>query len=314
MAETMTAVRFHEFGDTSVLQTETVPRPVAGAGEILVRVQATSVNPIDTKIRQGLFQQFMPVALPFTPGGDIAGTVEAVGAGVTGFAPGDAVFGILPPNQGGAYAQYAVVTTDRVAHKPQSLSFVEAASVPVVALTAWEALFGIAHLSAGQSVLVHGGAGGVGLFAVQFAKQTGANPIYATASAGDREFVQSLGATQVIDYKNERFEDVVKNVDVVLDLIGGETQARSWGVLKPGGTLVATTQPPSAEKAQERGVRVGMVEVKPTQETLTQITSLLQSGAVKTFIGATFLLTDARAAHEQSHNGHTRGKIALTVA
>ncbi len=308
---TMTAVRFHDYGDASVLAVESVPRPTPQLEHVLVRVRAAAVNPLDWKLRQGLMKDMMPLQLPFTPGGDLAGVVEAVEGGAK-FAVGDAVFGALAPFGGGAYAEFAVAAPDVLEHKPENLSFAEAASVPGVALTAWQALFDFGGLQSGQTLLIHGGAGGVGLFAVQFAKQKGAT-VYATCSDTDKAFVSGLGADTVIDYKNERFEDVVQNVDVVLDLVGGETRDRSWGVLKPGGILVSTPAPPSPEKAAAHNVRAAFVQLKPTAGLLAQIAQMLGSGAVKTEVGKTFPLSDAAAAQELSQHGHVRGKIVLTV-
>ncbi len=312
MAEMMKAVRFHGFGDASVLQYEEAPRPEPKAGEVLVRIIATSVNPLDWKIREGYMQGMMPITLPFIPGGDIAGVVETVGEGVSDFAAGDAVFGRVPPQAGGGYAEYVAAPVALLAKKPEEISFEQAASAPIVSLTAWQSLFRFGGLQPGQSILIHGAAGGLGLFAVQFAKWKGASPIYATASASDKEFVQQLGADTVIDYKNERFEEIVHGVDVVLDTVGGETQERSWGVLKPGGILVATSAPPASEKADAHGVRAVMVQVEPTSE-LNDIAALLASGTVKTEIGKTLPLSEAGKAQELSQHGHVRGKIVLTV-
>lgn len=308
----MTAVRFHEYGDASVLQVESVPRPELGADKVLVRLYAVSINPLDWKLRQGFMKDMMPLRFPFTPGGDFAGIVESVGSGVTGFAVGDTVFGRVDPVIGGAYAEYVAASPDDLAPKPESMSFVDAASVPVVAMTAWQSIFDIGGLSTGQTILIHGGAGGVGLFAVQLAKTKGAT-VYATCSEADKSFVKSLGADTVIDYKNERFEEIAKNIDVVLDTVGGETQERSWGVLKPGGMLVATTAPPSPEKAVAHGVRAAMVQVTPTAALLAEIAGLLADGSVKTEVGKTFPLAEVGAAHELSQHGHVRGKIVLTV-
>lgn len=310
---TMEAVRFHDYGGADALHVELVPRPEPGVGEVLVHIRAASVNPADWKLREGGMKNFMALTLPFTPGCDFAGTVAAVGVGVTTFEAGDAVVGMTPPQKGGAYAEYVSVPATQMVRKPDGLSFVDAASFPVAALTAWQGLHDSGGLKSGQSVLIHGGAGGVGIFATQFARQAGANPIYVTASGADKEFVESLGATQAIDYKNERFEEIAKNVDVVLDLVGGETQERSWGVLKPGGILVSVTSPPSEDKAAAHGVRAAMLHARPTQEQLTLIADLLANGTVNTVIGKTFGLTEARAAQEQSRHGHTRGKIVLTA-
>ena len=310
LPQTMTAIRFHEYGDASVLQTETLPLPVAKSGQVLVRVAAASVNPLDWKLREGYMKEMMPLSLPFIPGCDFAGTIVSVQSDAP-FAAGDAVFGGLPPPFGGTYAQYVAAAPNALTRKPDNLSFVEAASVPVVAMTAWESLR-VADLQAGQSILIQGGAGSVGLFAVQFAKQIGAT-IYATCSGRDKEFVKSLGADTVIDYKNEKFEEIVKNVNVVLDTVGGETQEKSWQTLKSGGILIAVSQPPDQEKAKTHGVRAEMLMLNPTGDLLAQIGTLLQSGAIKTEVGKTFPLAEAKEAQELSQNGHIRGKIVLTM-
>ena len=309
-SQTMTAVRFHEYGDPSVLKVETVPRPAAVGEQLLVRVHAASVNPLDGKLREGEMQQMMPLELPFIPGCDFAGVVEAAPDGAP-FTIGDAVFCCLPPPFGGAYAEYVAAEPNFLARKPENLSFVEAASVPVVAMTAWESLR-MADLQNGQSILIQGGAGSVGLFAVQFAKQQGAT-VYATCSGRDKDFVLGLGADTAIDYKNKDFQTLVQNVDVVLDTVGGETQEKSWAVLKPGGILIAASQPPDAEKAKAHGVRAAMVNLKPTGDLLAQIAEMLQSGVIRTEVGKVFPLAEAKEAQELSKNGHVRGKIVLTT-
>lgn len=202
---------------------------------------------------------------------------------------------------------------DRIALKPQTLDFVQAASVPMVAMTAYQALFAHADLQPGQTILIHAASGGVGMFAVQFAKWKGAQVI-GTTSAANSEFVQSLGADQVIDYKATPFEQVVQNIDVVLDTLGGDTQARSYSVLKPGGILVATTAPPNAQKAQERGIHAEMMNMKISASLLEEIANLLDSGQVKTVVTQTFSLSEARQAQELSQSGHVRGKVVLQMS
>ena len=221
----MKAIRIHEFGGPEVLKYEDIPEPQPGPNEIQVRVIAAGVNPVDWKIRRG----GMKLPLPMTLGFDVAGIVNAVGSDDGGFHPGDSVYAKVAPPHGG-YAEYALADVSHTAIKPKSIGFVEAAAIPTAGLTAWQSLFDIAGLEKGQSVLIHGAAGGVGSFAVQFAKWKGAHVI-GTASAGNAEFLRSLGADEVIDYKTKRFEDVVHDVDVVLDTIGEDTFERSWGTL-----------------------------------------------------------------------------------
>lgn len=306
----MQAICVHEYGESDVLKLETIAQPEPQPNEVLIRVQAAGVNPLDWKIRAGFMKEIFPMPLPFTPGMDVAGTVEAIGADVQAFQVGQAVYGELKM---GAYAQFATAPQDAIALKPKTLDFVQAASVPMVAMTAYQALFDHADLKPGQTVLIHAASGGVGMFAVQFAKWRGAHVI-GTASAANTEFVRSLGADQVIDYKATPFEQVVQNVDVVLDTLGGDTQARSYSVLKPGGILLSTPAPPDAQKAQERGIRAEMVNMEISASLLEEIANLLDSGQVKTVIAQTFSLSEARQAQELSQSGHVRGKIVLQIS
>lgn len=309
---TMKAVRFHSYGHPGVLVLEEVPRPTAGSDEVLVRVHAAGVNPLDWKVRAGYVKDWLPHRLPLIPGWDVSGVVEAVGAEVTAFKIGDAVYGMLDFRRNGAYAEYVAAGTRNLAVKPTSLDHVQAAAVPLAALTAWQALFDSASLSAGQTVLIHGAAGGVGHFAVQFAKWKGAKVI-GTASAGNGSFLRELGADKVIDYGTTRFEAAVGDVDVVLDTIGGETQQRSWKVLKKGGILVATLGISSPEAPGEHGVRGAGVMVHPDTAQLARIAALIDSGDLKPVITAVLPLTEAARAHELSQTGHGRGKIVLKV-
>ncbi|MEI1377406.1 NADP-dependent oxidoreductase [Nostoc sp. UHCC 0926] len=303
------AIRVHNYGESDVLTLEAIAQPEPQSNEVLIRVQAAAVNPLDWKIRAGYMKEFFPMPLPFTPGMDVAGIVEAIGADVKAFQVGQEVYGEL---RMGAYAQFATASQDAIALKPKTLDFVEAASVPMVAMTAYQGLFDHADLKPGQTVLIHAASGGVGMFAVQFAKWKGAHVI-GTASAANVEFVQSLGADQVIDYNATPFEQVVENVDVVLDTLGGDTQARSYSVVKPGGIMVSTSAPPNAQKAQERGIRAEMMNMKPSTSLLEEIASLLDSGQVKTIVAQTFSLSEARQAQELSQGGHVRGKIVLQI-
>lgn len=311
-AATMKAVRVHEFGGVDKLKFEDAPRPVAGAGELLVRVRAAGVNPVDWKIRQGMFKG-MGIAMPMIPGYDVSGVVESVGSGVQGFAPGDEVFAYLSLQRGGGYAQYAIVAAKEAAKKPAALEHEKAAAVPLAALTAWQALIDNAKLQKGQTVLIHGAAGGVGHFAVQIAKASGAKVI-ATASERNIDFVKGLGAERVIDYKKEKFEDVAGQVDVVLDPIGGETQARSFNNLKRGGFLVSIVEPPSPEKLKEAGARGTIMLVSPDGAQLAQLAAMIEEGALKPEVSEVLPLREAAKAHEISESGRTaRGKIVLKV-
>lgn len=311
-APQMRAIRFHEFGGPEVLVLEEVPRPAPKAKELLVRVLAAGVNPVDWKVRSGRLRALNP-ALPQIPGYDVAGIVAAVGPGVEGFAAGDRVMAYLALGRGGGYAEYATVPAKDCAKLGQEIAPATAAAVPLAALTAWQALFDTAKLSAGQSVLIHAGAGGVGHFAVQLAKERGAR-VLATASAKNLEFLRELGADVAIDYEAQRFEEVAQEVDVVLDAVGGDTQARSYGVLKRGGFLVSIVQPPDQGRLDELGLRGAIILVQPNGAQLAEIAKLLETGRLEPHVSATYPLAEARKAQEASAAGHTRGKIVLEVA
>ena len=306
----MKAIRIHAYGGPEQLRYEDAPVPQAGKGEVLVRVRAASVNPIDYKLASGAFRQVMPVSFPWIPGGDFSGVVEEVGQDITGFGKGEAVYGDTPG--GGAYAAFAATGTDALARKPQKLNFIEAASVPLAGQTAWQALFDHGHLQSGQTVLIHGAAGGVGTFAIQLAHWKGAR-VLATASAANLEYLRSLGAVVAIDYKATRFKAVAKDVDLVLDLIGGETQQRSFAVLKPGGYLVSVVQPPSQELAAKHRVHAVIMRMQPWTANLEQLARLLDAGTIRTVVTKTYPLSQAREAWKDIMSGHTRGKIVLEV-
>ena len=309
-APAMKAVRVDEFGDRSVLKVTNIGRPEPGAGELLVRVHAASVNPVDWKMRQ--HGDRMGMKTPFTPGFDVSGVVESIGPGVTKFKAGDAVFAMLDLRRGGAYAEYAIVKETEAAMKPAKTTHTEAAAVPLVALTAWQALFDTAKLEKGQTVLIHGGSGGVGSMAIQLAKARGARVI-ATASQDNLQFLSQLGVDQAIDYRTQKFEDLVKDVDVVLDTVGGETQQRSLGVLKKGGVLVSIVGVSTKKQADEMGVRIVGILVKPSSEQLGEIAKMIEAGTVRPFVSLVVPLNEVAKAHEQSETGHTRGKIVLRV-
>jgi NADPH:quinone reductase-like Zn-dependent oxidoreductase len=313
-AETMKAVRVSAYGGPEVLKVEEIERPKTGPGELLVRVRAAGVNPVDWKIRRGNTDDTMPQP-PFTLGYDVAGTVESLGEGVSEFKVGDDVYAYLSLTKGGGYAQYAAVPAKDAAKKPK-VDFAEAAAVPLAGLTAWQALFTQASPQEGQTVLIHAAAGGVGHFAVQFAKIKGATVI-ATASSTNHEFLKSLGADIVIDYTKEKFEDVLKakNIqpDVVLESIGGDTHDRSYGVLKKGGTLVSIVRQPKADKMKEFGVNAKVFLVTPDGPQLAEIAHLIDTGKVTPHVSVKLPLEEAAKAHELSQSGKTRGKIVLEV-
>ncbi len=320
----MKAVRIHEYGAPDVLVYEDAPRPEPRDDEVLIRVHAAGVNPADWQIRSGKrFVLDEPFSL--TMGFDVSGIAEAVGSDVDHFQVGDSVYGMLGlGGGGGAYAEYVAAPAVDLAHRPRSLDHVHAAAMPVVALTAWQALFDAGELSAGQTALIHAAAGGVGHIAVQLAKWKGARVI-GTASARNEGFLRELGCDEVVDYKTTRFEDVVRDVDVVLDSIvrdadaaidtvAGETMERSWSVLKRGGILVSVCAKPSAETAATHSVRGKYVLAQRNAAQLGEIAKLVDAGRLEPTIAAVLPLSEARRAHELSERGHTRGKIVLWVA
>lgn len=311
LTATMKAVVMQKFGGPEVLQIAEVSKPIPGPGEVLVAVHGAGVNPVDWKIREGAFGA-KNAKFPMIIGYDVSGVVESVGTGVDAFKPGDEVYSYIAIAHGGGYAEYVALPAKDVAKKPAKADFIAAAGVPLAGLTAWQALFEQADLKAGQSVLIHGAAGGVGHFAVQFAKAKGAK-VYATASASNRDFLTKLGADVVIDYKNEKFEDLAKEMDVILDPIGGDTLARSYDCVKKGGVLVSIVAMPDAAKCKERGISGKVFLVHPDARQLTEIAALIDEGKVKPHISETFPLSDAAKAHEKSKTGHTVGKIVLKV-
>ena len=303
----MKTVQIHAFGGPDVLQFEDLPQPEPKANEVLVRVHAAGVNPVDWKIREG----YLTSPLPMIMGIDFSGVVQSVGSAVARFRVGDEVFGQVA-DESGSYAEYALAAESDLARKPKGLSYVAAAALPVAALVPWQALFDTANLTAGQKVLIHGAAGGVGGFAVQFAKWKGAHVI-GTASGDHVEQVRQLGADEVIDYRKTKFEEAVRDVDVVLDTVGGDTQERSWKVLKRGGVLASLVQPPSPEKAAANGARGFFVRQKANGAQLATIADLVVSGKVKVNVETILLLAEARQAQELSQKGHSGGKIVLRV-
>lgn len=309
---TMKAVRIHGYGGVDVLKYEEAPRPVAGDNDLLVRVHAAGVNPADAHVRGGKFAAFLKNTLPLVMGWDVSGVVEQTGKKVTRFKVGDAVFACMSVTSDGADAEYAIVPESDACSKPAKLTHVQAAAIPLAATTAWQALVDAAKLEKGQTVLIHGGAGGVGHFAIQIARARGAKVI-ATSSTANLPFLRELGADVAIDYSAARFEDVVKDVDVVLDTVGGETQERSFDVLKKGGILVSIAQTPDQEIAKAAGVRAAMFVSHPDGKDLAEISKLVDAGKLKPTVSKTYALSDAIKAHEQIETKHTKGKIVFDV-
>jgi len=308
----MKAVRIKRYGNEEVVELAEVERPTPGENQLLVKVQAAAVNPVDWKIRDGLGEMF-GLKLPLILGCEVAGTVEAVGGpsptGIKDFVAGDEVYGYLGAYSGG-YAEYVAAPAGEFVLKPKQIDFDTAASVPVAALTAWQGIFDQGELASGQRVLITGASGAVGSMAVQLAKSKGAYVI-GTGSGRNEQFVRKLGADEFIDYKKAKFEDKVSGADVVFDTVGGDTQERAFQTLKRGGILVSTVNPPSAEKAKEFGVTVAMVMVTPKTDQLAEINRLLESEKLKVRVATVLPLAEVKKAHQLSASGHADGKIIL---
>ncbi len=310
----MKAVRIEGYGNEEVMALAEVERPAPGDNELLVKVRAAAVNPVDWKIRDGLGELF-GLKPPLILGCEVAGTVEAVGSrgssrtGVSDFVAGDEVYGYLSAHSGG-YAEYVAAPASEFVRKPKHINFDTAASVPVAALTAWQGIFDHGELASGQRILITGASGAVGSMAVQLAKNKGAYVI-GTGSGRNEEFVRKLGADEFIDYKKAKFEDKVSGVDVVFDTVGGDTQQRAFQTLKRGGVLVSTVSPPSAEKSKEFGVTVAMVVMMAKGDQLAKINRLFESGKLKVRVATVLPLTEVKKAHQLSSSGHADGKIIL---
>jgi NADPH:quinone reductase-like Zn-dependent oxidoreductase len=307
----MKAARILRFGPPNVITNDDLPRPEPAAGQLLVRVKAAGVGNWDALVREGKIPN---ESLPLTLGYELSGIVEGLGAEVSGFKTADEVYGATNEQLTGAYAEYALPSVKMMAQKPKTLNFVEAASAPIVTVTAWQMLFDYAHVSAGQTVLIHGAAGNVGAYAVQLARLAGLHVI-ATASSADLEYVRRLGAGKVVDYKKERFEESVTGVDVVIDTVGGVTQQRSIQVLKPGGILVSVVSPVSEEAQKRYGIRTAYFYVDVTTARLNKIAELFDTGKLVPDVGTVLPLEKARIAHEMLGGApHKRGKIVLSIA
>jgi NADPH:quinone reductase-like Zn-dependent oxidoreductase len=307
----MKAVVAHQYGAPEVLKFEEVPRPEPKDDEALVRVIASAVNPADPLTLSGKYAKEFGTHLPLIPGYDIAGVVEKTGPNVTKLKAGDAVYGY--PTFGGGWADYVTVKEQEVAAKPRSLSFVEAAAVPMGALTAWQALVDVAKLQPGQIILIHGGSGGVGGFAIQIAKARGARVI-ATASTANQDLLKQLGADVAVDYTKTRFEDVAKDVDAVLDPVGKDTLARSYGVVKKGGIVMSLVARPDPAELKKHEIRGAAISVRPDADDLAEIAQLIDAGKIKPIVTQVLPLSEAIAAQEQAATHHTRGKIVLRIA
>ena len=308
--QTMKAIRIHAYGGPEVLKYEDVPRPVPNDDDVLIKVIAAGVNPVDWKIRQGYMKDMF--TLPLILGWDVAGVIEEKGNKVTNLEIGQSVYTRPSLMRNGAYAEYIAVKASEVALKPESIDYIQAAAVPLAALTAWQSIFDLAHLQAGQKILIHAAAGGVGHYAVQFANWAGAHVI-GTASAQNHEFLKSIGAHETIDYNTTPFEDKVHDADVVLETIGGEVWQRSWKVLKKGGIMVSTLRGPEAGGMDALNKLCAHVFVQPDAIQLGEIATLIDNGHVRPEIYRVFPFQEADKAHIASQKGHARGKMVLDL-
>ena len=307
---TMKAIVVEQYGGPEVLKLKDTARPQPKDDEVLIRVMAAGVNPVDAYIRAGKFGEGK---LPYIPGMDVAGVVEATGANAKKFKAGDAVYAYLSFQEQGGYAEFCVARENELALKPKNVSYEQAAAVPLAATTAWQALIDTAQLKPGQTVLIHGGSGGVGHFAVQIAKARGAKVI-ATASTANQDLLKQLGVDQAIDYEKTKFEDVVKDVDVVLEATRSDSMARSYGVVKKGGFVVSVTGRPDPAELEKHGLRGDSLMAHPDSKVLDELTKLIEAKMLTPIVSQTFPLADASKAHQQIETRHTRGKIVLKVA
>lgn len=309
-AAMMKAIVVNEWGGLEVLKYQDAPKPEPKDDEILVRVIAAAVNPVDSYVRQGRFGKHDG---PMIIGSDIAGVVEKAGAAARKFKPGDAVYCYLSVMRGGAYAQYAIARESETALKPKNISFDEAAAVPLAGTTAWQALIDSGKIARGQTVLIHGGSGGVGSFAIPIAKARGAKVI-ATASTEHQPILKQLGVDQAIDYTKTKFDDVVKGVDLVLDCVrGAEVLAKSYSVVKKGGIIVSITDEPDQTECAQRGLTCSRMGAHPESQVLEELTKLIEAGKMKPIVSQTFPLAEASKAHQQIETRHTAGKIVLKI-
>ncbi|MDB5163628.1 MAG: hypothetical protein JWS12_245 [Candidatus Saccharibacteria bacterium] len=310
----MKAAQITEYGDKSVLKTVVdAPKPKAAAGQVLVAVHAAAVNPFDWKVREGQAQAYVPLKFPATLGSDFAGVIEELGEGVNGLSVGMEVYGQANALGGeGSFAEFVPVKAESVAPKPKKLDFVTAAALPLAGVSTYQALVEEANLQAGQKVLIHGGAGGIGSYAIQLAKHLKAY-VATTAAADDADFVKNLGADEVIDYTSQDFSTLLQDYDVVYDTVGGDTYTKSYQVLKPGGILISMTEQPNEELAAQHQVTAIAQQTRTTTERLTKLAELVDQGAIKPQIDKVFPLEEASQALAYIQEGKHRGKVVIKV-
>ncbi|WP_027953342.1 NADP-dependent oxidoreductase [Halobacillus kuroshimensis] len=310
----MKAVIIEQYGGREQLVEKEVPNPVPENKQVVVEVRATSINPIDWKLREGYLKDAVPFEFPIILGWDAAGVITEVGEDVKDFSPGDRVFARPDTTRFGTYAQYTAVDEHLLAPLPEGVTFEEAAAVPLAGLTAWQCLVDFSDIKEGDRVLIHAGSGGVGHYAVQIAKHLGAY-VAATASGKNREWVEKLGVDRFIDYKEEDFSEVLQDFDIVVDTLGGDIQEKSFQVLKEGGKLPSVVQPPDETKAVEKNIKTGFVWLEPSGEQLSKLGKMMEEGTLKSVIGheLPFSQEGLREAHEISESHHAKGKIVVTM-
>jgi alcohol dehydrogenase len=312
----MKSIQIKRYGGSDVVElNDTASVPGVSVGKILVDVKASGVNPADWKVREGYFQQMAPLQFPSNLGFDFSGTIKQLGEDVpSDFEQGDEVYGQTPVLSGGsgAFAELALVDKDNITHKTKTLNHTEAAALPTVGVSAWQALVENIGLSKGQKILIHGGAGGIGSIAIQLAKHLGAH-IATTVSTNDKEFVQQLGADQIIDYKTEKFEDLLHDYDAVLDTIGGDTYKRSFKVLKKGGIIISTLEQPDSELMQQYGIKATFQLTQVNRKRLTKLAQWVEQNSIKINVDRTFSLDEAGKALDYQKDVHPRGKVVITI-
>jgi alcohol dehydrogenase len=310
----MKAAQINEYGGEDVLKTvDDAPKPSAGPDQVLVAVQAAATNPFDWKVRDGLMKEFIPLEMPAILGGDAAGMVAEIGENVSGFTVGQAVYGQAGAASGhGSFAEYTAVNAEQLSPKPETIDYVTAAALPLAATSAYQALVEHIDLQAGQKILIHGGAGGIGSLAIQIAKDLGAF-VATTASAAEADYVKTLGADEVIDYQAQDFSVLLKDYDAVFDTVGGDTNTKSYTVLKNGGTLVSMVQPIDEALAKQYGIEYIQQSSKATTERLTKVAELVDAGKLQINVDKVFPLDQAGAALEYLKTGHPRGKVVIQV-